>query len=66
MKINLTNYTSRIVIIGFILLAGYGVLMLKLWIEQIQQGPQHRDKISKQSIRRIREPSLRGRLLTSD
>ena len=66
MKINLTNYTSRIVIIGLILLAGYGVLMLKLWIEQIQQGPQHREKISKQSIRRIREPSLRGRILTSD
>jgi penicillin-binding protein 2 len=66
MKINFTNYASRIVIIGFILLAGYGILMLKLWIEQIQQGSQHREKISRQSIRRIREPSLRGRILTSD
>ncbi|MHB9138468.1 MAG: hypothetical protein ACYC4Q_03600, partial [Victivallaceae bacterium] len=40
--------------------------MLKLWVEQIRQGPQHRDKISQQSVRRIREPALRGRILTSD
>jgi penicillin-binding protein 2 len=53
-------------ILGLILLAGYGVIAIKLWIEQIRQGPQHRDKISKQSVRRIREPSLRGRILTSD
>lgn len=66
MRNNKAQRSSRILILGLILLAGYGILAVKLWIEQIRQGPQHRDRISKQSVRRIREPALRGRILTSD
>lgn len=44
----------------------YFILGIKLWHEQIRKGYKHRHNISKQSIRRIRIPATRGKILTSD
>ena len=57
---------NRVLIIGLFLLFLYSTLVVKLWREQIRQGSTHRNKISKQSIRRIRIPAPRGKILTSD
>lgn len=67
----MTNYSIpltavRIVIMGIAFLAFYGILIFKLWCEQIKEGEAHREKISKQSIRKIRVPAVRGRIFTSD
>ncbi|MFA7229968.1 MAG: penicillin-binding protein 2 [Victivallaceae bacterium] len=66
MKDTFASYKMRIMIIGGIFLAAFSVLIVKLWVEQIKEGVAHRDKISRQSIRRIRIPALRGRIFTSD
>ncbi len=57
---------NRVLIIGIFLLFMYFILIVKLWHEQIRKGYKHRHKISKQSIRRIRIPATRGKILTSD
>ncbi len=44
----------------------YGILLLRLWDEQIRHGKKHREKIRRQSVRRIRIPGIRGRIFTSD
>ena len=62
----LLKHRNRVLLIGLFLLLLYSVLIIKLWREQIRQGSKHREKISKQSIRRIRIPAPRGKILTSD
>ena len=62
----LLKHRNRVVIIGGILLLFYSALVIKLWMEQIRRGDRHREKISRQSIRRIRIPAPRGKILTSD
>jgi len=57
---------NRVLLIGLFLLFMYSLLAIKLWQEQIKQGSTYRNKISKQSIRRIRIPAPRGKILTSD
>ena len=64
MQIN--NATTRILIFGFILFLGYMILLGSMWMVQIQDGEEHREQISRQSIRRIRVPSIRGRIYSSD
>ncbi len=44
----------------------YCTLVFRLWNEQVRYGEEHRRRISKQSIRCIREPGIRGRILTRD
>lgn len=56
----------RIVLMGMIFVAFYGIIEFKLWCVQIKEGDAHREKISKQSIRKIRVPAVRGRIFTSD
>lgn len=56
----------RLIITGFLFLCFYSVVIFRLWDEQIRQGKEHRDKISKQSIRQIRVPAARGRIFSSD
>lgn len=53
-------------IIGGVLAFFLAVLAHRLWEVQIKQGEEHRENISRQSIRKIREPGPRGRILTSD
>jgi len=57
---------NRVLLIGLLLLSLYFILIVKLWHEQIRKGYRHRHNISKQSIRRIRIPAPRGKILTSD
>ncbi|MBN2643766.1 MAG: penicillin-binding protein 2 [Victivallales bacterium] len=66
MGVRFPSSFTRIVILGLILIAGYALLLLSLWSVQIRKGEEHRDAISRQSIRRIRIPSIRGRILSSD
>ncbi len=56
----------RVLLIGAFFLAGFLLLAGKLYLEQIQSGDEHREKISRQSIRRIRIPARRGRIFSSD
>ncbi len=62
----LLKHRNRVLIIGLFLVLLYSSLVVKLWQEQIKQGAEHRRKISRQSIRRIRIPAPRGKILTSD
>ena len=57
---------NRVLLIGLFLLFMYLILAAKLWHEQMRKGYRHRHNISKQSIRRIRIPASRGKILTSD
>ncbi len=56
----------RIVLIGLGILSGFLLILGKLYLEQIQSGEEHRERISRQSIRRIRIPARRGKIFTSD
>jgi len=56
----------RIMLIMLLLLGGYLFLLGALWLVQIQQGEEHRQRISKQCVRRIRIPAVRGRIISAD
>jgi penicillin-binding protein 2 len=62
----LLKHRNRVLIIGLFLSLFYCALIFKLWLEQIEQGSLHRQKISNQSIRRIRIPAPRGKIISSD
>ncbi len=66
MKDEIVKALLRIFILGAIFTLFYIVIVVKLWDEQIQLGEEHREKVSKQSIRCIRLPSIRGRIFSSD
>jgi penicillin-binding protein 2 len=56
----------RLCIFGLLILSAYTILIIKLWHEQVSMGSAHLEKISRQSIRRIRTPALRGRIYSAD
>lgn len=56
----------RLLIVGMFMLGAYGLMLIKLWHEQVSLGAAHLAKISRQSIRRIRTPALRGRIYSED
>ncbi len=66
MKAGIIKTFIRIALLGAFFSVFYAVLVVKLWDEQIRQGEDHRDKVSKQSIRCIRIPAIRGRIFSSD
>ena len=66
MKAGIIKTFIRIALLGAFFSIFYAVLVVKLWDEQIRQGEDHRDKVSKQSIRCIRVPAIRGRIFSSD
>ncbi|HBC87097.1 MAG TPA: penicillin-binding protein 2 [Lentisphaeria bacterium] len=66
MKDSIIKAVLRIFILGSIFAVFYSVIVIKLWDEQIRLGEEHREKVSKQSIRRIRLPAVRGRIYSSD
>lgn len=66
MKAGIIKTFIRIVLLGAFFSLFYMVLVVKLWDEQIRQGEEHRVKVSKQSIRCIRVPAIRGRIFSSD
>ncbi|QSH41788.1 penicillin-binding protein 2 [Lentisphaerota bacterium ZTH] len=57
---------NRVIFLGLLLLCGFFILAAKLWLEQIEEGRSHKNRISRQSVRRIRIPAPRGKILTSD
>lgn len=61
-----TKFFWRTVIVFFIFLTYYIILVSTLWKEQINQGAFYNKAIKSQSVRRIRIPAPRGRILTSD
>ena len=58
--------TARLIVLIFCMVVTLGLLILRLWHEQVHRGPKHRKAISMQSVRRIRIPPVRGRLFCSD
>ena len=56
----------RILVLALIMLSGIAVLVGVLYVEQVESGDEHREAVSRQSIRRIRVPARRGRIFTSD
>lgn len=59
-------FRLRLLIVGGLMALGVALLGGKLWYEQIHFGERYRESISRQSVRRVRLPGLRGRVFTSD
>lgn len=69
MNIDLEILTSLRVRIGILLAVAFilfSVIAIRLWEMQVLRGPQYREKAQKQSIRTIRVPAVRGRILARD
>ena len=60
------SFRARLLVVAAVMLTGFGILIFKLWYEQIHYGERYRKYISRQSVRRVRNPGLRGRIFTSD
>lgn len=56
----------RIVILAFLMLIFLGILFFRTYYLQLHNGEEHRAKIAKQSIRRIRIPGRRGTIYSAD
>ncbi|MBQ7401817.1 MAG: hypothetical protein IJW05_00120 [Lentisphaeria bacterium] len=56
----------RIAIIAFLIFVLYAVLGIRLWQIQVLKGEDTRDVVTRQYLRKIRIPAIRGRILTSD
>ncbi len=56
----------RVLMLIPFLLAAFAILGVKLWIEQMQRSEKHRQLLTRQSVRRIRVPAPRGRILSRD
>ena len=61
-----SDYRVRIAFLACIGLAGFGILIAKLYFEQVRRSEAYRERISRQMLRRIRIPARRGKILTSD
>ncbi len=66
LKYMISDFRFRIIMLGVLALVAFGILLGKLYIEQISHGEEHVKRISRQSIRRIRIPAKRGKIFTSD
>ncbi len=60
------DFRIRIALIALIVLGGFGILIGKLYFEQVRRGSDYRERISRQTLRRIRIPGMRGKIFTSD
>jgi penicillin-binding protein 2 len=47
-------------------LVAYLAIVARLWSEQVVGGAEREKEIARQSIRRVRKPAIRGRILTAD
>lgn len=61
-----TSPALRILTAGLTAMIGLIVLGVKLYREQIHSTDEHRARIRRQTVRRIRIPAPRGRILSSD
>lgn len=62
----MANSIIRFLIVGVLMALAYVMILFRLWEVQIKEGEAHRDNISKQSIRSIRDPGIRGRIFSAD
>ena len=60
------DFRVRILLLGAVAAALTALVVCKLYDEQIDRGESYRDRISRQSIRRIRIPARRGRIFAAD
>ncbi len=56
----------RIVIVGAVMLLGLLLLWFRCFAEQVRSGSDYREQIARQSIRRVRIPARRGKILSFD
>ncbi|OGV38684.1 MAG: penicillin-binding protein 2 [Lentisphaerae bacterium GWF2_45_14] len=63
---SLTLNAIRFPVLGAVMGLTYAAILFRLWEVQIKDGEEHRENISKQSIRSIRDPGVRGRIYSSD
>ncbi|MDD3885474.1 MAG: penicillin-binding transpeptidase domain-containing protein [Victivallaceae bacterium] len=61
-----TSAQLRIIVIGALVFLGFASIVAKLYWVQIRSGEEHRDRISRQSMRRIRIPARRGRIYSAE
>lgn len=66
MRIKISTQIIRLAALGAFFLSIYLIVLAKLWDVQIKEGEEHRQSISRQSIRKIRNPGYRGRIYSSD
>ena len=62
----INTYRIRLMIAAGIMTVGFLILFFKLYQEQIYSSERYQRRISRQSVRRVRLPGLRGRIFTSD
>ena len=60
------SFRFRLLIVAAVMAVGFVILIMKLWYEQIHQSERYRRSISRQSVRRVRLPGMRGRIFTAD
>ncbi|MFT5129394.1 MAG: cell division protein FtsI/penicillin-binding protein 2, partial [Rhodothermales bacterium] len=60
------QFSPRIVVLMVIFSCVPVLLASRLWYEQLRQGAEYREAISRQSVRRIRLAPIRGRMFSSD
>ena len=60
------SFRVRLLIVAAVMLGGFSILLFKLWYEQIHQGERYRKSITRQSVRRVRLPGMRGKIFTAD
>ena len=60
------SFRVRLLIVAALMLAGFSILIFKLWYEQIHFGERYRKSITRQSVRRVRLPGMRGKIFTAD
>jgi len=66
MNRKISKFTLRTILVFSIFLSYYTILVITLWKEQIKQGAYYNKAIKNQSVRRIRIPAPRGRIITDD
>ncbi len=62
----LSDPRCGIIVLSLVFLTGFAILLGKLYFEQIRRGSDHQERISRQSLRRIRVPARRGKIFYAD
>ncbi|MBQ9087189.1 MAG: hypothetical protein IJY46_00255 [Lentisphaeria bacterium] len=62
----LDDYRFRIVLLSLLILVAFTLLILRAYYLQLHHGEEHRERIARQSIRRIRIPGWRGSIYSAD
>lgn len=58
-----TVHAGRLLVLGLAMLGLFGALVFRLWNLQVAQGMEYQRRLAKQSLRSVRLPGVRGRIL---